>query len=92
MRLEWDEDKRAANLLKHGLDFWDAARVLAGEVLEIEDDRYDYGKTRMIAVGLLVGRVVVVVYVSREVDLIRIISMRKAEKHEQSAYYHHLSL
>jgi uncharacterized protein len=44
MRLEWDEDKRAANLLKHSLDFWDVARVLAGEVLEIEDDRHDYGE------------------------------------------------
>ena len=53
MELEWDEAKRENNLRKHGLDFRDAAQVLEGYTLELEDDREDYGEFRYLAVGLL---------------------------------------
>ena len=42
MRLEWDEDKRQANLLKHSLDFVDAETVLEGYTVTMEDVRRDY--------------------------------------------------
>ena len=54
MRFIWDETKRKSNLAKHGYDFADVACVFAGEVFRREDDRYDYGEQRMIAIGLLV--------------------------------------
>ena len=85
MELEWDEAKRANNLRKHGLDFRDAAQVLEGYMLELEDDREDYGEFRYIAVGLLRFTVVVLVYTARE-NIYRIISMRKADNDEENFY------
>ena len=85
MELEWDEAKRESNLRKHGLDFRDAAQVLEGYTLELEDDREDYGEFRYIAVGLLRFMVVVLVYTPRE-NIYRIISMRKADSDEENFY------
>lgn len=56
--MEWDERKRLANLAKHGLDFSDAAEVLAGPCLERLDTRKDYGEDRWAVLGRLRGRVV----------------------------------
>ena len=85
MELEWDEAKRENNLRKHGLDFRDAAQVLEGYTLELEDDREDYGELRYLAVGLLRFTVVVLVYTPRE-NIYRIISMRKADSDEENFY------
>ena len=85
MELEWDEAKRENNLRKHGLDFLDAAQVLEGYTLELEDDREDYGEFRYLAVGLLRFTVVVLVYTPRE-NIYRIISMRKADSDEENFY------
>jgi uncharacterized protein len=46
VEVEWDERKRRANVVKHGIDFVDAARVFEGAVLEAEDLRRDYGERR----------------------------------------------
>lgn len=46
MRFEWDEEKRAVNLKKHGIDFADVWRVFENEIDVIIDDRFDYGETR----------------------------------------------
>lgn len=83
------EAKRRANLLKHGLDFADAYRVFEGPVVEFDDTRFHYDEQRLIAVGLLDTLVVLVVHVERG-DSIRIISMRKASKHETNLYYKRL--
>ena len=45
MRFEWDEEKRLANLQKHGIDFADIENVFAHKVYTITDDRFDYGET-----------------------------------------------
>lgn len=87
MQFEWDEAKREYNILKHGLDFADAAPVLEGPTLEAIDDREDYGEIRIQALGLLNGRVVMVVYTVRDEDTYRVISMRKAESDEERTYY-----
>jgi uncharacterized protein len=50
------------------------------------DDRADYGEERWIGIGLLDGRVVVVVYTEPEHDCVRVISMRKALSHERRDY------
>ncbi|MHC1710565.1 MAG: BrnT family toxin [Solidesulfovibrio sp.] len=85
MRFEWDEDKRRANVDKHGVDFVDAARMLCGEPLIIEDDRRNYGERRCIAVGEEVGYVLVVIFTIRD-GVFRIISARRANARERRKY------
>jgi len=90
MLVEWDEEKCRANLEKHGLSFEDVWQVLAGDTITIPDERYDYGEDRLITLGRLAGRVVVVAHVSRGENT-RIISMRKANAREQEIYQKRLS-
>ena len=44
MEYEWDEAKRFANLRKHGIDFIDIPTVFDGDIVTVEDNRYDYGE------------------------------------------------
>lgn len=77
----WDEKKRKANLAKHGIDFRDAGKIFDGPLVTVEDAREDYGERRYVALGLLEAIVVSLVYVERG-DVVRLISIRKALKHE----------
>ena len=86
MDLEWDEDKRLSNLQKHKIDFLDATEVFDDYTITFEDDRESYGEQRFVTFGRLLGYVVAVVHTERE-DNIRIISIRKATKHEERSYY-----
>ena len=86
MHFTWDEAKRQSNLRKHGYDFADAYRVFQGPLVLAEDGRNDYGEQRMIAIGMLDAVTVLVVHVENE-RTIRIISMRRADKHETNRYY-----
>ena len=93
MEFEWDENKRRSNIYKHGIDFVDAATIFEGKIVVIPDDRFDYGETRTIAFGLLKGQVVkviVVAYTERG-EKIRIISARKALKHEETFYFQQIA-
>ena len=85
MRFEWDEQKRRLNIEKHGLDFEDAPLVFTKQACVIEDMREDYGESRFLLTGLLYERVIVIAFTRRD-DRIRIISMRKATKQEQTEY------
>ena len=89
MRFEWDEQKRHANLRKHGIDFVGVETLFEGYTVTIEDTREDYGEMRFITLGLLNGRVVVVVHTERQ-DAIRLVSVRKATKYEERAYFKHI--
>jgi len=82
----WDEAKRRANLRKHGIDFADAEKIFRGLTLTAEDDREDYGERRFLTLGLLEDQVVSVTHTERGED-IRIISIRKATKHEARFYF-----
>jgi uncharacterized DUF497 family protein len=82
----WDETKRSANLRKHGIDFRDAAKIFRGFTLTAEDDREAYGERRFLTLGLLEDQVVSVAHTERGED-IRIISIRKATKHEARFYF-----
>lgn len=77
----WDETKRKANLAKHGIDFRNATSIFDGPLVTVEDTRENYGELRYVALGLLQGIVVSLVYAERS-DQVRIISIRKALKHE----------
>ena len=83
MRITFDPAKRDKTLQERGLDFADAEIVFAGVTLEIEDKRYDYGESRFICYGLLLGRMVVVGYTPRGADR-HVFSMRKANEREQN--------
>jgi uncharacterized DUF497 family protein len=85
MPLTFDPAKRAATLADRGLDFADAEQVFAGLVFEFPDERFDYDEERIITVGLLAGRMVVIVWTRRGQDR-HIISMRKANEREQQRY------
>lgn len=86
MIYEWDEAKSRSNFAKHGLDFADAGQVLIGPCVTFVDERFDYGEKRLITLGLLAGRVVVIAHAPRGDDITRIISMRKANRREQKIY------
>lgn len=86
MNFIWDETKRQTNLQKHGLDFADAETVFNGPLVLFEDTRENYGEQRMIGIGLLDYLVVLMVHVESD-DVIRIISMRKADSDETDLYY-----
>ena len=85
MIFEWDGAKNRSNLAKHGLDFADAEQVLTGPCVTFEDDRIDYGEERLITLGLLEGRLVVIAHSPRD-DGTRIISMGKGNRREQKIY------
>ncbi|MBM1205334.1 BrnT family toxin [Pseudomonas fragi] len=83
MRITYDIIKRNKTLLERGLDFADAKTVFSGHHLTAEDSRQDYGEVRLISIGLLKERMVVLVWTPRGADR-RIISMRKANEREQA--------
>ena len=86
MDLEWDEAKRQANIRKHNIDFADIGEIFNGDIVIIEDDRFDYGETRFVVFGLFRGRVVAVVY-TEDGHVMRVISARKATKNEEREYF-----
>lgn len=67
------------------MNFVDSILIFEDEVFEFEDIRKDYGEKRMIAVGRLVGRMVIVSYVQRG-EVKHIFSMRKANEREVKKY------
>ena len=81
---EWDSDKAASNLTKHGVSFSEAATVFADPFAVYLDD--GSGKGRMVVIGTsLRERVLFVVHVERgERD--RIISARRATPGEREVY------
>ena len=84
-RFTWSERKRASNVRDRGLDFVYAPRVFKGRTFTYEDDRIAYGEQRFVTLGLLAGVPVSVVHTETE-DEIRIISFRKATRHEADLY------
>jgi uncharacterized protein len=77
------------NFAKHGLSFEDAAEVFSGPCVTFDDDRFEYGEERLITLGLLAGRLVVMAH-SPRADGTRIISMRKGNRREQKIYQERL--
>ncbi len=87
MQFEWDESKNAINIRNHKIDFADVPTVFKHAMLIGYDDRHDYGEDRWVGLGLLCSIVVVVVFTEPRNDIIRIISVRKANRKEQEEYY-----
>jgi uncharacterized DUF497 family protein len=90
MKFQWDESKNQSNLIKHGFDFADAYRIFNLPMVVELDERENYGEDRFVAIGLLDGRVVVIVYTEPDAQTIRIISLRKALSYERKYYEQYL--
>jgi uncharacterized DUF497 family protein len=89
MRFTWSEAKRKLNIQQHGFDFADAPRVFEGATFTYQDDRFDYPEQRFVTLGLLEGLLVSIVH-TESPRLIRVISFRKATKHEQAIFFKNL--
>jgi uncharacterized DUF497 family protein len=88
-RFEWDPKKAEVNLRKHSVAFEDAQSVFSDEhALLIHDPDHSEDEERFVLLGLSQRlRLLVVVHCYRaEGKVIRIISARKADAHEQSIY------
>jgi uncharacterized protein len=88
MEYSWDPAKDIENRRKHGLALADGIPALEDEnAEEWIDERFDYGEERIITLGMSPSRLLLVVTVELGEDRTRIISVRKAERHEQRWYY-----
>jgi uncharacterized DUF497 family protein len=87
MEFEWNNAKAVRNLRDHGVGFPQAAVACADPfAVEWIDDRYEYGEERVNLLGVCEGAILLVSYVERG-QSIRIISARRAARHEQDHYY-----
>ncbi len=89
MEFEWDEEKAEANFRKHHVDFELAARVFFDpHRIEKFDAAHDSGEERWQTIGMAESVVLMVVYTERGMtgEIIRLISARKANQHEQKTY------
>jgi uncharacterized DUF497 family protein len=87
LSFEWDEEKNAANIKNHGIDFLDATSIFENPTIEAIDGRADCGEVRHLALGLSGETVLHVVYTWRGENVIRIISARRANRHDAEKYY-----
>jgi uncharacterized DUF497 family protein len=94
MRITFDPAKRERTLRQRNLDFRDAPTVFAGPRFTFEDKRFDYPEPRYITVGLLDGRMLILVWTPKEEidgeECHHMISMRKANGKEQARYLQRL--
>lgn len=88
MRFEWDPEKAAQNLSKHGVDFGEGSTTFGDTLARIIDDpEHSFDEERFILLGWSSqGRLLVVVFTEQETDTIRIISVRKAQPRERRDY------
>ena len=84
LEFEWDENKRRVVLEERRIDFRDAVRIFDGPVLETLS-RHP-AETRWVAVGIVDGKEITVVYTVRD-GRRRIITARRAGTHERREYH-----
>ena len=87
LEFEWDNNKAAINWRDHGVTFQHAVKSFIDHfAVEWIDDRENYGEERFNLLGMCDGVMLLVTYTERG-ERIRIISARRALKHEQEHYY-----
>ena len=87
MEFEWDPEKAAANVKKHGVEFAEAMTIF-GDALEltIRDPDHSEDERRFLSIGLSAGgRLLVVAYTERA-GRTRIINAREASSKERMNY------
>lgn len=87
MIYEWDPQKAARNLRKHGVSFEEGTVFLDPLALTFDDPDHSMGERRFITIGLSTGpRLLFVAHTDRGEDRIRIISARRAKRRENHEY------
>ena len=84
---EWDATNAESNLVKHGVSF-EAARCVFDDVFAFERCDFDSAPSEIgyVITGMVNDVILTVIYMERS-DRTRIISARRATKHEQEEYY-----
>ena len=85
MRCVWDGDKADRNARKHGVTFEEAATVFADPLALIIEDESHPENARIIGESLA-ARILLVVFIERDRDVVRLISARRATRHERRRY------
>ena len=87
MQFEWDSEKAASNLAKHGV-YFDEASTVFGDPLAttIADPDHSSGEERFLTTGLSTQQRVLIVWHTEREDVIRIIGAREATTHERRIY------
>jgi uncharacterized DUF497 family protein len=93
MRFEWDPAKAANNILKHGVSFEEAITVFKDPLAFIFDDTaHSEHEYREIITGTsALRRMILVCFVERLNEIIRIISARPATRQEIKDYEENVS-
>jgi uncharacterized DUF497 family protein len=87
VRFEWDPPKAEANLRAHGVSFAEAVTILEDDFALTREDAGAGEGPRFVTLGLSsVGNLLVVVYMYREPDVMRVISAWKANKRQRVVY------
>ena len=91
MKFEWDPNKEAINIKKHGVSFEQAAYVFADQFsLSMFDDEHSNQEDRWVILGKSNNEMVLlIIHTFRNSDneeTVRIISARKATKNEEKTY------
>ena len=87
MEFEWDRNKAAANLSKHGVSF-DEAKTVFDDPLYVDfyDPDHSYDEHRYIIIGQSQpGRLLIVSYTERG-NVIRLIGARRTTRREREGY------
>ncbi|MEZ4527961.1 MAG: BrnT family toxin [Desulfobacterales bacterium] len=95
MKFEWDKRKNHINIKKHGISFEEAAFVFSDiDAISVSDEYHSDFEERWITIGKIKNHgITVVIHTERikgDVEFIRIISARKAEKYEEKEYINRL--
>ena len=94
IRFEWNEAKAAANLKKHGVSFETAVRAFDDPFALSEQDRIEVGEQRWQTLGMVEGHLLLLVAHTvfddeddgQAVEIIRIVSARRADRRERQRY------
>jgi uncharacterized DUF497 family protein len=83
---EWNTAKAIENRRRHGIDLGTPlllSKIRTGSI----DDRFEYGEERTRVIGMTIHNILFVITTTRGDDVCRIISARRATRHEQARYY-----
>ena len=84
---EWDPEKAAKNLAKHGVHFDEASTVFSDPLGRIVDDpRHSRGEERLVLIGLSRAQRLLAVMFRDRKNQIRIISARPVTRAERRTY------
>ena len=85
---EWDQNKNASNIKKHGVSFEEAKTVFSDDLARlISDPEHPEEEERFIMLGESIeSNLLIVCHCIRDEDSVRLISARKADKKERRTY------